>query len=118
MAAANEFLKGFWPRFDAAFRVPPKEAESVFSPLVRSLKAKLPHILCRKAERTVGNDNCVSYGGRRLQIPPQRHRCRYVRAKVQVHEYEDGATAVFHGIRRLGRYDAGGRLMDRAEAAA
>ena len=89
MAAANEFLRGFWPRFNAMFAVPPKEAKSVFSPLVRSLKAKLPDILCRKAERTVGNDNCVSYGGRRLQIPPQRHRCNYVRAKVQVHEYED-----------------------------
>ncbi len=57
-------------------------------------------------------------GGRKLQIPPQRHRCHYVRAKVQVHEYEDGATAVFHGMRKLGRYDAGGRLLDRAAAAA
>ncbi len=99
MDAANESLKGFRPRFNAMFAVPPKEAKSVFSPLVRSLKAKLPDILCRKAERTVGNDNCVSYGGRRLQIPPQRHRCHYVRARVQVHEYEDGATAIFHGVR-------------------
>ena len=62
-----------------------------------SLQAKLPDILCLKAERTVGNDKCVVYKGRTLQVPPQRHRCHYVRAKVMVHEYEDGAMAVFHG---------------------
>ncbi len=55
--------------------------QSAFAPLVPSMKAKLPDILCLKTERTVGNDNCVSYKGRTLQIPPQRHRCHYVRAK-------------------------------------
>ena len=68
MDAANEFLKDLWPRFNAAFTVEPKEPESAFSPLVPSLKAKLPDILCLKMERTVGNDNCVTYQGRTLQI--------------------------------------------------
>ena len=118
MDAANEFLKDFWPRFNAAFTAEPKEPESAFSPLVPSMKATLPDILCLKTERTAGNDNCVSYKGRTLQIPPQPHRCHYVRARVMVHEYEDGGVAVFHGTRRLGRYDAKGRLLDRAGAAA
>ena len=82
------------------------------------MKAKLPDVLCLKEERTVGNDNCVSYKSRTLQIPPQPHRLHYVRAKVEVHEYEDGSTAVFRGTRRLGRYDTNGRLLDRAEEAA
>ena len=94
----------------------PKEAKSAFSPLLPSLKAKLSDILCLQEERTVGNDNCVSYHGKRLQIPPRPHRCHYVRAKVRVHEYEDGAMAIFHGTRRLARYNANGRLLDRAEA--
>ena len=47
---------------------------------------------------------------KRLQIPPRPHRCHYVRAKVRVHEYEDGAMAIFHGTRRLARYNANGRL--------
>ncbi len=116
MDAANEFLKDFWPRFNTAFTVEP---ESAFSPLVPSMKAKLPDISCLKTERTVGNDNCVSYKGRTLQIPPQRHRCHCVRARVMVHEYEDGAMAVFHGSWRLGQYDANERLLlDRAGAAA
>ena len=118
MEAANEFLKDFWPRFNASFAVAPKDPESVFSPLLPSMKAKLSDVLCLKTERTVGNDNCVAYKGRTLQIPRQRHRCHYVRAKVTVHEYEDGAMAVFHGTLRLGRYDAKGRLLDKAEAAA
>jgi len=40
-----------------------------------------------------------------------------VRAKVSVHEYEDGGVAVFHGTLRLGRYDTGGRRLDKAGAA-
>ena len=118
MDAANEFPKAFRPRFNASFAVEPKEPESAFSPLLPSLKAKLSDVLCLKAERTVGNDNCVAYKGRNLRIPPRRHRCHYVRAKVSVHEYEDGGVAVFHGTLRLGRYDAAGRRLDKAGAAA
>ena len=73
-----------------------------------------------EAARAFGGDtdNCVSYHGKRLQIPPRPHRCHYVRAKVRVHEYENGAMAIFHGTRRLARYNANGRLLDRAGAAA
>ncbi len=71
----------------------------------------LDDILCLRETRTVGNDNCVSYDGRRLQIAPQPHRIHYVRAKVRVHEYEDGTMAVFHDKLRLGRYDREGRPL-------
>ena len=118
MDAANEFLRAFWPRFNASFAVAPKDPKRAFAPLLPSMTAKLSDVLCLKAERTVGNDNCVSYKGGRLHIPPQRHRCHYVRAKVSVHEYEDGAMAVVRGTLRLGRYDARGRLLGKAGAAA
>ena len=95
-----------------------RKPASAFAPLLPSLKAKLPDVLCLKAERTVGNDNCVVYEGRKLQIPPHRHRCHYVRAKVAVHEYGDGSMAVFHGATRLGRYDAAGRRLGKAGASA
>ena len=66
-----------------------------------------------RTRSTVGNDDCVTYKGKTLQIPPQSHRYTYVRAKaVTVHEYEDGGTDVFHGIWRLARYDANGRWLD------
>ena len=35
MDAANEFLKEFWPRFNASFAVEPKEPESAFAPCRR-----------------------------------------------------------------------------------
>jgi hypothetical protein len=38
----------------------------------------------------VGRDNGVSYRRLSLQIPPDRHRHHYVKAKVRVHEYPDG----------------------------
>ncbi len=102
MDEANEFLKDFWPRFNAAFAVEAREAKRAFTRLLPRMKAKLPDILCLKETRTVGNDNCVTYKGKTLQIPPQPHRYTYVRAKVKVHEYEDGGMAVFHGIRGSG----------------
>ena len=39
-----------------------------------------------------------------LQIPADRHRCHYVKAKVRVHEYPDHHLAVFHGPRCLVRW--------------
>ena len=51
-------------------------------------------------------------GGARTRPP-----AHCVRAKVQVHEYEEGAMAIFHGgTRRLARYDASAGRLDRAEA--
>lgn len=70
--------------------------------------------MCLKAERTVRRDNCVSYQGKILQIPKIRGRCHYVKAAVQVHEYSDGRMAIFHGPRKLARYEASGALVAQA----
>jgi hypothetical protein len=45
------------------------------------------------------------------QIPADRHRHHYVKAKVRVHRYVDRSLAIFHGPRKLAHYDAAGRLM-------
>lgn len=72
------------------------------------LGGSLTDILCEQFERTVGKDNCVRFEGLTLQIPSDRHRCHYVKAKVGVHRYPDGTLAVFHGPRQLADYDAQG----------
>lgn len=46
---------------------------------------QLADILCERHERVVGHDNCVSFEGLKLQIPTDRHRCHYVKAKVIVY---------------------------------
>jgi hypothetical protein len=67
-------------------------------------------ILCVVEERTVAGDNTVAWNGRRLQLPESRLRPHFVRAQVRVHEYPDGACAVFLGPHRLADYDAEGVL--------
>jgi hypothetical protein len=77
----------------------------------------LADILCLHEDRVVGRDNCVAYKRLSLQIPPNRHRHHYVKAKVRVHEYSDGRLAVFHGPRCLARYHPDGRLVGENENA-
>ena len=106
MAAANDYLRErFWPFYNKRFAVPAREAGDAFVPLG---DADLDDILCLKEERVVGRDNCVGYGNRSLQIPPGPHGRHYVRRRVRVHEHADGRLSVFHGPRRLARFEADG----------
>ena len=73
------------------------------------LSGSLPDILCEQHERTVGNDNCVSFEGMSLQLPADEMRYHYVRTKVRVHRYVDNTLGVFHGPRKLASYDADGK---------
>ena len=65
-------------------------------------------ILCVVEDRTVAGDNTVAWNGKRLQLPESRLRPHFVKAQVRVHEYPDGACAVFLGPHRLVDYDAEG----------
>ncbi len=101
MAAANRFLRDdCLPRHIARSAILPKGEGSAFVPFAGVLEDSL----CIQEVRIVGNDNTVRY--RIPQIPADRHRHLYVKARV--HEYPDGRLAVFHGPRCLARYDAGG----------
>jgi hypothetical protein len=53
-----------------------------------------------------------TFRGLRLQIPPSPLRPHFVKARVKVRHYPDGTYAIFHGPRRIGRYDAEGLLSD------
>lgn len=110
MNAANRFLAEVYiPAHNHRFASAPAEAGGAF---VRYRGADLADILCIQDERLVGNDNTVRYNGLTLQIPPDRHRRHYVKARVRVHEYPDGRLAVFHGPRCLARYDNKGDPID------
>ena len=104
MAAANRYLASVYrPAFNAEFMQPAREEGSAFVPWIGS---ELDDILCEQFERTVGNDNCVRFENLVLQIPPDRHRCHYVKAKARVHRYPNVRLAIFHGPRKLATYDA------------
>jgi transposase len=109
MDDANRFLEEvFWPAHNGRFARPAEAAGSAFVAFAGSLA----DILCVQEERVVSNDNTVRYKGRTLQIPANRHRHHYVKARVRVHEYPDATLAVFHGPRCLARYRADGSLIE------
>ena len=76
--AANAWLRAVYlPAHNARFAVAAEEAGSAFVPAA-------PHqwreVLCLQETRQVGNDNCVRWRGRRLQIPKSPLRPHFVRA--------------------------------------
>jgi Helix-turn-helix domain len=113
MAAANAYLREmFVPAYNARFGKPAAEEGTAF--IAYAGGVSLRDVLCVQEDRQVGRDNCVSWVGRSLQIPAQRHRHHYVKATVRVHAYPDGALAIFDGPRCLVRYDAGGAMTEPA----
>jgi len=104
MDDANRFLKqAFLPEFNKRFCVPAQEAQNAFVPWI-SGNIKLDDILCIQDQRTVNNDNTISYKGKILQIPGDEFRYSYRKAKIKIHEYIDGEIAIFHGPRRLVKF--------------
>ena len=110
MAQANRFLREIYlPAHNARFAVAPEEPGTAF---VAWAGAGLADILSIQEERSVSNDNTVRYKRLTLQIPEDKHRRHYVKAKVKVHQYHDGQLAIFHGPRCLARYDKEGDLLN------
>lgn len=104
--AANAWLRDtHMAEHNARFATEPEQEGSAF---VAPAGLELAETLCIQEERIVGNDNCVSYENRKLQIPESPLRSHFVKATVKVHQYPDGGLAVFHGRRCLGRYDGAG----------
>lgn len=109
MATANHYLdQVYLPAFNVEFMQPAMEAGSAF---VDWIGGELDDILCERFERTVGHDNCVSFAAMKLQIPADRYRCHYVKAKVAVLRHIDGSLAILHGPRKLAEYDTKGQLL-------
>jgi transposase len=99
VAAANRFIAELYlPAHNARFAVAAAEPGSAF---VACPPAAWRDILCRHETRQVGNDNTVSWRGRRLQIPKSPLRPHFVRASVRLHEYPDGAIALLWGPHRI-----------------
>ena len=107
MAQANRYLTQVYrPAFNAEFAQPAMEPGTAFVPWIGG---RLEDTLCEQYERTVSADNCIRFETLTLQIPADRHRCHYVKAKVRVHRYASGDLAVFHGPRKLADYNCEGK---------
>lgn len=114
--AANRWLRETYiPAYNAAFAV---TAELPASAFVADTANAWREILCVQEERRVGNDNTVKWRGLCLQLPPSQLRPHFVKANVRVHEYPDGALAVFLGPHRLADYDLNGVYIEPKRKAA
>jgi hypothetical protein len=112
MDDANRFLKELYlPQHNQRFGVKPAQEDSALVAWLDS-GMNLQDILCIQEQRTVSKDNTVSYKGKTSQIPKQQHRCHYIKAKVRVHEYQDGTLSLFHGPRKLVTFDHTGQPLE------
>ena len=115
MEEANNYIeKVYLPAYNAELSHPAAVEGSAFVPMVG---IDLENILCEQQDRTVKADNCVHFEKKMLQIPRDKHRFHYVKAKVRVHCYSDGSLAVFHGPRKLADYDCTGKIKEQKNAA-
>ena len=111
-ASANRYLEStYMRRHNAEFAVPAAQPGSAYVPFIGGA---LADIVCEQYERVVGNDNCVTFGKFKLQIPASPIRPHYVKTNVRVHRYVDGTLALFHGPRRLDDYDRDGQSLTQA----
>ena len=104
--AANRWLaETYIAEYNRLFAVVAEQPESAF---VAGTADAWREILCIQEERTVGNDNTVSWHRMRLQLPPSRLRPHFVKAVVRVHEYPDGTIAIYLGPHRLADFGVDG----------
>ena len=106
---ANAFLATTWmPFHNQTWTVPATDEGTAFVPYTGG---QLDRILALEHERVVGNDNCVQFGKRRLQIPKASWRYSFAKCRVKVYEHLDGSLSLGHGPHTLGRYEADGALL-------
>ena len=114
VAAANAYLREVYlGEHNARFAVAAEEPGSAF---VAATREQWRDVLCVQETRQVGNDNTVRWRGRVLQIPKSPLRPHFVRTKVRLHEYPDGAIALFWGPHRIAEFPPA--TADPAELAA
>lgn len=106
---ANVFLeKEFVRSFNRRFTVRPRLPESVYVPMTG---LDLDLLLSAQHERTVKNDNTVTFQGITLQIPSTRTRHHYARCPVLVHELTRGTLAISYMGTLVAEYTRDGELL-------
>jgi hypothetical protein len=109
VGAANRYIREqFLPAFNEEFGRPPADPASAFVPLGR---VDLEQILCHQEERVVARDNTITLGGVVLQLAKQPGRRSCAGLRLLVRRHLDGRHSLWLGSRRLGLYDARGRVL-------
>lgn len=100
---ANRFFKDHYiAELNKRFAKPPEQKGSAFLPLAKHIYLDL--IFSIKSERTVNQDNTVSYQNRVFQIAPSNLRVSFAKSRVTVHEHLDQSVSITYGPHLLGYY--------------
>ena len=106
---ANAFLREHWlPFHNRTWTVPAAGEGTAFVPYTGG---QLERICALQHERVVGNDNCVEFEKRRLQIPKTSWRYSFAKCRVTVYAHVDGTLSLGYGPHTLGLYTAQGHLL-------
>jgi hypothetical protein len=97
---ANAFLPAFLKRYNARFNKLPADATSAFRPAPP--KQQLAYILALHFTRTVGNDNTVSFGNKKLSVAAPG-AASYARKRIIVHVAPDGQLSYWHQDKRIAK---------------
>jgi transposase len=97
MADANAYLeRKYWAAYNRRFSKPPAEEADLHRKLPAGME--LDQVLCLKEQRTVGQDWCVSYQRRVLQIGAKHQSLGLAGRKLELRQHLDGRlTLHFHG---------------------
>jgi transposase len=103
MAEANEYLKTeYIKEHNRRFVRKTENKGTAFIPVPKM--KDLDKVFCFKYERTVNNDNTISFNNRILQIGPSKLRVSFAKCKVMVYEHLDDSISVGYGPHMLGYY--------------
>ena len=100
---ANKYLKNeYLKEHNKRFTKKPEQKGSAFIKIPKTID--LNKIFCFKYERTVNNDNTISFENRILQIGPSELRVSFAKCKVAVYEHIDGSISLGYGPHMIGYY--------------
>jgi transposase len=92
---AEEVLSRYLVRHNRRFTVAAADPALGWLPWPATLRPE--EVFCFKYRRVVAHDNTVSFGTHVIDIPANRQRISYARARVEVHHRFDGSLHVYSG---------------------
>jgi transposase len=107
LAAANQVLVAYLPKFNQHFMVPAAQPGTAFRPLPDDLNNELDLALrfAFRYQRRVANDHTITLAGHTLQLPPLANGRSYAKATVDLHHRLDGRLTVCYQGQCLVTFD-------------
>ena len=111
LEGANAFLREHYVgEFNQKFTVAAASPQTAFR---RTSRTDLNWIFTVQTERMVANDNTIAIAERSWQIDKSRFRSTLAGCTVTIHEHLDGTVSIRYGPHVVGRFDAGGRSLQK-----